>query len=1113
MINSPSHHQEWPRSGLSRPPIELVAPQPAFFLRTKLLPPRPLPALLSRPRLVERLSDNLSRPVTLVTANAGAGKTTLVADFVRAHVRQFVWYQLDHTDADSVIFLSYIIHGIRQIIPDFGQTILAYLRQSAGEVGQHPEHAVDMLLNEILERVEQQLVIVLDDYHHIGAADSVHSAVDRLLAYQPEVLHFIVISRDTPPLQLAKPRSQGALSTIDHDDLLFMDDEMQGLFRHVFGLDLTSEQLVEFRERTQGWAMALQLICQVAQRKSLARADAPAALPNLGEVIRQSERDLFDYFAEEVLYFEPENVRWLLLRISLLERIDLETCAQLYPESDYLIILPSLVRRNVFATVAGDGNSEEYRLHPLFQSFLRRRLHSEIGQTGVIAEHARIATHFLGLGNWEQAARHFLVADEFENAAKLIAEKGQAWIASGSLNSLVALQDALPDKAIEHYPRGITHRAEVSRLRGEYDEAQSMLRRATVLLREQGDDEGEAEALHSLATIARRRGQFNEAFAHLDRATELTGEQSAVRVKCGNTRGLCLVSQGRWTEAEQEFRTALQSAEEQHDEHYARLIVHNLGLPPMMRGDFGEALRWLRRLLRNEGNASPLPQEATAHLNMARCHFYRGEFESCEQRLDLALELCQTFSLIAARGETLEAYGNLYRELGDVSRAAEYYQRAERDYDKAGIELARREILEEQTLLKLRNGELSGARKLIDQLVNARHELKEEMLIHTAALTRGRVLIAQGAHELARPDLESALDYFRRNSFYFYEAQACLELAQVDYSAGCEVPMLERLGRAMELAARYEYEYWLKRKVAATPQLFALPEVMELLPPDMYSQPADPLPSGRLTITTLQPSQAASGLMTDLTINLLGPVEIYRDPKRTFAADAWTTRRAHDILCFIASRRHRRASKDIIIETFWGETDLDVVSRNFHPTVSHIRKALNSNQPFKLNFLLYRDGAYMLNPEFSYSIDIEEFDHLLAEGEAARRARKPDQCVSYFEAAVKLYRGEFMQECYFDWAEEQQTYYHEQYLHMLETLVIEAQRAEEWFRSLHLAHQILRDDPFREDIHCLVMRAHAAQGNGVAVRDQYENLRAILRKELEIEPAAETQKIYRQLIV
>src|SRR2546430_8220772 len=153
----------------------------------------------------------------------------------------------------------------------------------------------------------------------------------------------------------------------------------------------------------------------------------------------------------------------------------------------------------------------------------------------------------------------------------------------------------------------------VSRLRGEFEAAQNLFRRAIAALRDKDDREGEAEALHSLATIARRRGDYESAFKDLDQAVELSEATSVVRTKCGNTRGLCLVAMGEWTAAEREFRIALQSAEEQNDEHHVRLITHNLGLPPMVRGDFGEALRWLRRMLRTNTGEPPIPQETLAH--------------------------------------------------------------------------------------------------------------------------------------------------------------------------------------------------------------------------------------------------------------------------------------------------------------------------------------------------------------------------------------------------------------------------------------------------------------------------------------------------------------------
>lgn len=1086
--------------GAAAPPHTLPG---TFFLRTKLLAPRPAPELLYRERLIERLRANLSLPVTLVAANAGSGKTTLVADFLRQQERPYVWYQLDHTDSDPAVFLGYLAHGIQQRVSGFGETIFAYLQ--ARELAQEPERAADVLLNEILEHVEQQLIVVLDDYHHLGTETPVHAVVDRLITYLPDVVHVIIISRDVPPLTLARLRSQESLAIIDRNDLLFTPAETQELFRKVFGLTLSPEQLREYGERTHGWITALQLVRQVAQRQ----APGGEGVADPLNVLRQSERDIFEYFAEEVFSAEPPEIQQYLMRVALLDRIEVNTCARLYPEVISSAILPQLVRRNVFLTVASDARGEEYRLHPLFQSFLRRRLRTQIGFSGVAAEHIRCADHLLDRGNWNQAVRHLLEAEDFDRAGEVIAEHGAGWIASGKLASLVSLAEALPTAVLEAHPRAMAHRAEVARLRGELETAQGLFRRAAAALQAKGDDEGEADALHSLATIARRQGDHDAAFKYLDRAIELTKPESAVRIKCGNTRGLCYVSLGEWTAAEREFRIALQSAEERNDQHHLRLITHNLGLPAMMRGDFGAALHWLRRMLRTDGHEGPIPQEAWAHLNIARCHLYRGEMEDCERHLDLALERCQLFNLVGPVGEAFEAYGNLYRERGELTRAAEFYERAARAYDEAGIDLSRVELLEEQSLLLLKAGNLARARGQIDRLIELRSARSDEAGVFTARLARARIQIANGECGAARHELLPALEYFRPRGLYYYEAQACIDLAACESALGQEPEMFEYLRRVMDLAARYDYEYWLGQEVAHRPALFASDLAQEILPPDLRAQASAVEAAAPLPVTA---ADLTPGPLVDLTVNMLGPVEIFRDPARPFAPDAWTTRRARDILCFIGSRRHHRAPKDTIIDTFWSEDNVETIEKNFHPTVSHIRKALNSNQPLKQNFIIYRDGDYQLNPEFNYRIDTDTFERLIADGETARRERDYARCIECYEQAVALYRGEFMQGTYEPWVDEQRSYYREQHLRMLESLAAVAEKKHEWPRAMDLALRILREDQFREDIHCLVMRAQAALGNRVAVKEQYETLRELLQKELGVEPAMHTQKAFRELI-
>ncbi|MBA3600881.1 MAG: AAA family ATPase, partial [Acidobacteria bacterium] len=369
--------------------------RPNFFLRTKLLPPRHVPEILARPRLTRILQANVNAPVTLVTADAGCGKTTLVAEFLRQQPRQTVWYQLDHTDADPFVFLGYICHGIKRFAPDFGETLLPYLSEATDDLLTHPERAVDLMLNEILESIEQPFILILDDYHHIGRETIVHRLVDRLLQYSSDMLHLIITTRDLPPLAIMRRRSQATATVISREDLLFTDEEVRELFRTTLNIELKSEEIAEYRERTHGWITALQLVRQVAEQETRSQSEA-INQPNLREMLKQSEKDIFDYFAEEVFAREEEETQNLLLHLSLLDSLPLEVCSSLFPKMRCAAELPELVKKNIFLTVAGESYSgEEYRLHPLFREFLLRRFRTEIGRGDLARERVRIAEFFL----------------------------------------------------------------------------------------------------------------------------------------------------------------------------------------------------------------------------------------------------------------------------------------------------------------------------------------------------------------------------------------------------------------------------------------------------------------------------------------------------------------------------------------------------------------------------------------------------------------------------------------------------------------------------------------------------------------------------------------------
>ena len=1065
--------------------------------------------MLDRPRLVARLQANLGNPLTMVAADAGCGKTTLVADFVRKQTRPVVWYQLDHTDADPTVFLSYVAHGIRDLFPDFGDAIFPYLSEAGEDIVRFPERAADLLINEILMVVEQPFILVLDDYHHIGRETVVHKLIDRLIQYSSDLLHFILTTRDLPPLTIMRRRTQSSAMIITRDDLLFTDDEVRSLFKQTLNLDLNDGEVADYRKRTNGWITALQLVRQLAEQTIHSSSDSSPL--DLTDILQQSERDIFDYFAEEVLSREPDDTQMLLLRLSLLESLELESCGKLFPDMRCSAALPELEQKNVFLTVAGTrGSTEEYRFHPLFRDFLRRRLRSEIGQAAVAAERERFAEYFLKNKQWETALPYLLDAQSFDRAASVIAETGDEWIAAGAFTSLGLFADRIPAEILEKFPMALLHRSEIARLQGDVERSSALLHRAVKLLRENGETAREAEALHSLASLARVKGQCAEAFNLLDEVDRLVSPESETYIKCANTRGLCLIGEGSWTQAEQQFRIALDAAEKQSNERYIRLVTHNLALAPGFRGDFGEALRWFRRIFRDDQPGKQLPQEAIGHLNVARLHLYRGEFDQTEKHLERSLELCQLYNMRALLAEIFEAYANFYREKTDFVHAEEFYERAANAYEDAGIDTATREFDEERAVFYILRGEMTRARALLEKLIAFRGDATGAAAVNTARLRLIQVDLAEQKFDGLPEALEDLLAIFHARSHYYYEALTAMVLAETLFATGRIPEVTEPVRRALDLSARFDYDYWLRCEIRRNPQIFGLEEIVERLPPDLRvelaARPLAPPPAG---IPAVPPGSLS---ITDLTIKVLGHVETCRDAARPFGTDAWTTRRSRDIFCYVATSPHRRVSKDVLIEAFWPDEDLETVEKNFHPTISHIRKALNNRQAFKQNFIVFRDGAYQLNPDLSYSIDTEEFERYIAEAETAKREKDTEQLRKSLEAAYSLYRGEFMSSVYDDWAEERRQFYTEQFGRVLAALAKLAVAKKRWSSALKYANQLLKDDPFREDIHRLVMKILAAQSKPGSVKKHFEDLQILLKNDLGIEPATETRKLFKELM-
>ena len=405
------------------------------------------------------------------------------------------------------------------------------------------------------------------------------------------------------------------------------------------------------------------------------------------------------------------------------------------------------------------------------------------------------------------------------------------------------------------------------------------------------------------------------------------------------------------------------------------------------------------------------------------------------------------------------------------------------------------------------------ARGLLENLLTEREKTNNEFGIKTVKLNLNRAKLAQNETKDLAGEIEELVTFFHEQNLNYDETVASMLLAAVYFASDNRKEMFAPLQRALDLSARFDYEYWLRGEIKNNPKFFSDEEVVEKLPLDLREL----VKSDELRVESKESDVSLATLhsqlstLTDLTVRTFGFVEIFRDESKPFAPDAWTTKRARDIFCYIATSKHRRVEKDVLIDTFWGEDDLKTIEKNFHPTISHIRKALNSRQSFKQNFLVFRDGAYQLNPELVYSIDTEEFENAIAEAEKAKKEKDTESFKENLEKAHSLYRGEYMAGVYDDWAETRRPFYAEQFARVLNALAKIAVGEKKWSNALKLSNEILEIDPYREDAHRLMMKVYAAQGKRSSVVDQFETLQKLLKSELGVTPAPETRKLFQEL--
>ncbi len=702
---------------------------PTPILATKLYIPRLRPEVVSRPRLLGRLNEGLHRNLTLISAPAGFGKTTLVSQWVEGIERPIAWLSLDEGENDPTRFLTYLVAALQTIAATIGAGVVSALHSP-----QPPptESILTALLND-LTTIRDQFVLVLDDYH-VLEAKAVDQALTYLVEHLPPQMHLVIATREDPQLPLARLRARGHLTEVRATDLRFTPAEAAAFLNQVMGLNLSAEDIAALERRTEGWIAGLQFAALSLQ----GQPDATSFIQSF----TGSHHFVLDYLVEEVLRQQPEHIQTFLLRTSLLDRLCGPLCdaVLLDASASGQATLDYLERANLFI-IPLDNERRWYRYHHLFAELLRLRLHQSIasspGDEGKsIAElHIRASQWYEDHDLELEAFHHAAAAHDVERAARLVEGKGVPLYFRGAVAPVLHWLESLPKTVLDARPALWVMYASLLLVNGQATGVEEKLQAAEAALHGSEVDDQTRDLIGQIAsaraTLALTQYQAETMLDQSRRALEyLDPNNLASRTTAHWTLGVASFLQGDRARARRAYTEAIALSQAAGESFTTILATIGLGNIQEADTQLYLAAETYRRVLQLLGD-QPLPLASEAHLALARICYEWNDLDAALAHGRQSLQLARQYDRAIDRFVLCEVLlARLKLAQGDVADAAALLAEANQSARQQNFVYRIPEVAAAQVLTLLRQGHLAAAAHLAQT-----HELP---------LSQARVHLAQG---------------------------------------------------------------------------------------------------------------------------------------------------------------------------------------------------------------------------------------------------------------------------------------------------------------------------------------------------------------------------------
>ncbi len=723
------------------------------LLSTKLALPRPRPSLVPRERLLAWLDEGLEHKLTLLSAPAGFGKTTLVSEWIATRSERqgslpVAWVSLDEGDNDPVRFWRYVITACQAFHPAVGESALALLHTSRRLPW---ESVLTTFINE-LAQLEHRGVLVLEDYHVI-TLPQIHETVTFLLDHLPATLRLVILTRSDPPLSLAHLRAYNDLYELHAADLRFSLEETQAFLRRALPFPLEASAISRLEARTEGWVAGLRLLALALQ----GRQD-PQEIERVLATFTGSHRHILEYLVADVLSSQPEPLQEFLLQTSVLIRLTGSLCDTVTGRNDSERILEQLEHANLFL-IPLDGAGRWYRYHALFGEAMQHEARHRLGDDHLRSLYDKASLWYEQHGLLTEAIEVALYARDFARAAMLIERLVEPQHLNEELHTLHRWIEELPEEVLQAHPvLCLTYAMMLLYSHDRSAPATRALLEVPLQIAEhywqaEGNRPRLGEVLALRSQIALWQGDLPQAFDTARQSLEwLPADEMLWRGSSMLTVGVEELLAGNPDAARQATLEARVCFEVSGNVYGMRATVFTLGEASARQGELHQAASLYRQVLA-EAEEDPLDR-GNALIDLAALSYEWNELEAAEQQVSQALELGKQHieevgkyhaeQLLLVPGSLVLA--RVLHARGESAQAQQLLQELLALAQERRWPHLHREVLAYQAQMSITAGDLAGAKRWL----NTCAQLGEDFRLvqrEREALIVARLLIAQGEAE------------------------------------------------------------------------------------------------------------------------------------------------------------------------------------------------------------------------------------------------------------------------------------------------------------------------------------------------------------------------------